>query len=98
MAPDTARRTSSSSPKCGVVRSPVRRRRCMNSSFEAEFTGKHALVTGGTRGMGEAIVARLRSSGATVMTTARSTPHDLTQPDLFVEADISTAEGAGKIV
>jgi len=35
-----------------------------------EFTGKRALVTGGTKGMGEAIVKRLRCGGATVMTTA----------------------------
>jgi NAD(P)-dependent dehydrogenase (short-subunit alcohol dehydrogenase family) len=70
----------------------------MRGSSETEFTGKRALVTGGTRGMGEAVVERLRRSGAMVVTTARSTPHDLSQPDLFVEADISTAEGAEKIV
>lgn len=70
----------------------------MSGSSETEFTGKRALVTGGTKGMGEAIVQRLRGSGATVVTTARSTPHDLLQPDLFVEADISTAEGAQKVV
>ena len=70
----------------------------MSGSSETEFAGRRALVTGGTRGMGEAIVERLRSSGATVLTTARSTPHDLPQPDLFVEADISTAEGVEKVV
>jgi NAD(P)-dependent dehydrogenase (short-subunit alcohol dehydrogenase family) len=70
----------------------------MNGSSDTEFTGKRALVTGGTRGMGEAIVQRLRDSGATVVTTARSTPHDLPQPDLFVAADLSTAEGAAKVV
>ena len=32
------------------------------------------------------------------MTTARSTPGDLQTPDLFLQADVSTAEGAAKIV
>jgi NAD(P)-dependent dehydrogenase (short-subunit alcohol dehydrogenase family) len=70
----------------------------MSGSLESEFTGKRALVTGGTRGMGEAIVRRLSGSGAVVVTTARSTPEDLPQPDLFVQADISTEEGVEKVV
>jgi NAD(P)-dependent dehydrogenase (short-subunit alcohol dehydrogenase family) len=36
--------------------------------------GKRALVTGGTRGIGEAVVIALREAGATVLTTARSQP------------------------
>jgi NAD(P)-dependent dehydrogenase (short-subunit alcohol dehydrogenase family) len=68
----------------------------MNGSSATEFTGKRVLVTGGTRGMGEAIVQRLRGAGATVVTTARSTPQDLPQPELFVAADLSTAEGAAR--
>ena len=70
----------------------------MSTSSDTEFTGKRALVTGGTRGMGEAIVHRLGGAGATVVTTARSTPQDLLQPDLFVAADLSTAEGAATVV
>src|SRR2546430_655646 len=35
-----------------------------------EFAGKRVLVTGGTKGMGEAIVRRLAAGGATVATTA----------------------------
>jgi nucleoside-diphosphate-sugar epimerase len=37
-----------------------------------EFTGKRALVTGGTKGVGEAIVNRLLRGGAKVLATART--------------------------
>jgi NAD(P)-dependent dehydrogenase (short-subunit alcohol dehydrogenase family) len=56
------------------------------------------LVTNGTRGIGEAIVQRIRGAGATVVTTARFSPENLLKPDLFVEADLSTADGAEKVV
>jgi NAD(P)-dependent dehydrogenase (short-subunit alcohol dehydrogenase family) len=62
-----------------------------------DFTGKRALVTGGTQGMGAAIVARLRAGGAEVFTTARSTPAGLESPDLFLAADISTPQGAAAV-
>jgi NADP-dependent 3-hydroxy acid dehydrogenase YdfG len=42
-----------------------------------EFSGKRALVTGGTAGIGEAVVRRLLDGGATVMTTARETQSNL---------------------
>ena len=48
--------------------------------------------------MGEAIGKRLRQAGATVMTTARSRPANLDLPDLFIEADISTNDGAQKVI
>lgn len=63
----------------------------------AEFSGKRALVTGGTKGIGEAVTRSLRRAGATVVTTARSRPTGLPHPDLFVEADIGTAGGAAVV-
>ena len=59
--------------------------------------GRRALVTGGTQGIGAAVVARLREAGVKVLTTARTTPADLPAPDLFVAADIATAEGCAAV-
>jgi NAD(P)-dependent dehydrogenase (short-subunit alcohol dehydrogenase family) len=70
----------------------------MHDAFDPELTRKRALVTGGTRGIGAAIVHRLRDAGATVVTTARSTPQDLAQPERFVAADLSTAVGTEQVV
>jgi NAD(P)-dependent dehydrogenase (short-subunit alcohol dehydrogenase family) len=65
-------------------------------SHNLELDGRRALVTGGTRGIGEAVAARLREAGATVLTTARTRPGDL--PDnLFVAAEITTAEGCATV-
>jgi NAD(P)-dependent dehydrogenase (short-subunit alcohol dehydrogenase family) len=69
-----------------------------NVAYQSEFAGKRVLVTGGTKGIGEAIVKRLRLGGATVLTTARSSGDSSEPPDLFVEADISKADGVEKVV
>ena len=55
--------------------------------------GRRALVTGGTQGIGLAVVTRLRAEGVRVLTTARTAPAERPEPDLFVAADVATAEG-----
>jgi len=62
-------------------------------SDDLELTGRRALVTGGTQGIGQAVVSRLREAGATVLTTARTVPTELAEAKLFVAADVATAEG-----
>jgi len=65
-----------------------------DSDAAAEFAGKRVLVTGGTQGIGAAVVKRLRGAGAAVFATARKAPPDLEQPQHFVAADVGTADGA----
>nr|WP_239467268.1 SDR family oxidoreductase [Rhodoferax koreense] len=57
-----------------------------------QLEGLRALVTGGTKGVGAAVVTRLSAAGARVWTTARSRPADL-QAESFTAADVSTAAG-----
>jgi len=68
-----------------------------NAADEKEFHGKRILVTGGTRGIGAAIVDRLTAGGGQVITTGRSVQTG-TSHDGFVQADISTADGIDRIV
>lgn len=58
-----------------------------------QLRGKRALVTGGTKGIGDAVASRLRDLGATVLVTARTIPNDLEAVSLFVAADVATVAG-----
>ena len=64
-----------------------------------EFSGKRVLITGGTAGIGKAVVSRLLEGGARVVTTAREkTMDDENREYEFVQADLSTSEGCTKKV
>jgi NAD(P)-dependent dehydrogenase (short-subunit alcohol dehydrogenase family) len=59
----------------------------------AEFSGKRVLVTGGTKGAGEAIVRRLAAAGAKVITSARSAPERDDLPARFIPANLTESHG-----
>lgn len=63
-----------------------------------ELDSKRVLVTGGTKGIGQAIVNRLLKAGATIITTARTVPKDLPDTVGFIQADVGTPEGTEKII
>jgi NAD(P)-dependent dehydrogenase (short-subunit alcohol dehydrogenase family) len=65
--------------------------------FGDEFKGKRVLVTGGTKGVGEAIVRRFELSGASVATTARSAPAPGLAPSAPGTNWTFREAGAGKI-
>jgi NAD(P)-dependent dehydrogenase (short-subunit alcohol dehydrogenase family) len=62
-----------------------------------EFKDKRVLVTGGTKGAGEAIVRRFALAGACVATAARSPLPEGQKPALFVQVDLSSVEGIAQL-
>lgn len=61
-----------------------------------DLTGLRALVTGGTKGIGQAIARRLVEGGAQVLATARAVPED-GDGTTFVAADLGAPDGAAVV-
>lgn len=63
----------------------------------SEFHGKRILVTGGTKGIGEAIVNRLQAGGGQVLAAARQLPAG-DHAENFIQADVTTRSGVDHII
>jgi len=66
-------------------------------TFDLQLAGRRALVTGGTKGVGAAVVQSLRDAGVRVATTARALPEHPTEGVHYIAAELSTAEGATEV-
>lgn len=66
-------------------------------SFDLHLNGLRAVVTGGTLGLGAAVVKNLSLAGARVITSARTVPAQRVDGVTYVAADLSTADGASHL-
>ncbi|OYD48332.1 SDR family oxidoreductase [Acidovorax kalamii] len=66
-------------------------------NFDLQLQGQRALVTGGTKGLGAAVVKSLQEVGVQVMTTARSAPDRPLEGVTYVQTDLTTAEGVSEL-
>ncbi|WP_413734059.1 SDR family oxidoreductase [Sodalis sp. RH21] len=65
-------------------------------TFHLGLTGRRAVVTGGTKGIGAAVAALLRDNGVDVLTTARAAPAAPLDGVRYVPADMTTARGCAE--
>jgi NAD(P)-dependent dehydrogenase (short-subunit alcohol dehydrogenase family) len=66
-------------------------------SFDLHLEGQRALVTGGTKGVGAAVVQALLAAGARVAATARTTPEAVPKQLHYIAANLMTASGCAKV-
>jgi len=66
-------------------------------SFDLHLHGRRVLVTGGTKGIGAAVVETLHGLGARIVTTAREAPRNPVPGVHYVAADVATAEGCAMV-
>jgi NAD(P)-dependent dehydrogenase (short-subunit alcohol dehydrogenase family) len=75
----------------GVAASPT------GISFDLHLKGRRALVTGGTKGVGAAVVQALHEAGVSIVTTARELPKNPTSGVHYIAADVATAKGCATV-
>lgn len=67
------------------------------AGFPLGLTGRRAVVTGGTQGLGAALTATLLAQGMEVITAARTPPASLPPGLTAIAADLSTAAGCATL-
>ncbi len=65
----------------------------LTAQISHDLDGKRAVVTGGSRGIGAAIVQHLLDAGATVVTSARNPTEHTPSAAKFIRADLSSKDG-----
>ncbi len=66
-------------------------------SFDLELQNRRALVTGGTKGIGAAVVNVLQGAGVKLVATARSVPKTPSAGVRYIAADLATAKGCADV-